>query len=52
VSSGWGRRRSASVLELRRLRKQPNARLKKSVISKLATLKKLYNCPKEASVKL
>jgi hypothetical protein len=41
-----------SVLELRRPRKQPNARLKKSVISKLATLKKLYNCPKEASVKL
>ena len=39
------------MLELRRPRKQPNARLKESVISKLATLKKLYNCPKEASVK-
>jgi hypothetical protein len=40
------------VLELRRLRKQLNAKLKESVISKLATLKKLYNCLKEASAKL
>ena len=39
------------MLELRRPRKQLNARLKESVISKLATLKKLYNCPKEASTK-
>jgi hypothetical protein len=39
------------VLELRRLRKQLNARLKESIISKLTTLKKLYNYPKEASVK-
>jgi hypothetical protein len=38
-----------SVLELRRPR---NARLKESIISKLATLKKLYNCLKKASVKL
>jgi hypothetical protein len=29
-----------------------NTRLKESVTSKLATLKKLYNCPKEGSVKL
>ena len=49
VSSGRERRRSVTELELRRLRKQPNARLKESVISKLATLKKLYNCPKEGS---
>jgi hypothetical protein len=35
-------------LRLRRLRKQLNARLKESVISKPATLKKLYNYPKEA----
>jgi hypothetical protein len=41
-----------SELELRRPRKQLNARLKESVISKLATLKKLYNCSKEGSVKL
>jgi hypothetical protein len=40
------------VLELRRPRKQPNARLKESMISKLATLKKLYNCLKKASIKL
>ena len=40
------------MLKLRRPRKQPNARLKKSVISKLATLKKIYNCLKEASAKL
>jgi hypothetical protein len=40
------------VLELRRLRKQLNIKLKESVISKLAMLKKLYNCLKEASVKL
>ena len=52
VSSGQGRRRSVTESELRRPRKQPNARLKESVISKLATLKKLYNCPKEASAKL
>jgi hypothetical protein len=51
MSSRQGRRRSVSRLELRRLRKQLNARLKESVINKLATLKKLYNCPKEASVK-
>ena len=36
-----------SELELRRPKKQLNARLKESVRSKLATLKKLYNCPKE-----
>jgi hypothetical protein len=41
-----------SKLELRRPRKQLNARLKESVIIKLATLEKLYNCPKEGSVKL
>ena len=40
-----------SELKLRRPKKQPNARLKESVISKLATLKKLYNCPKEASAR-
>jgi hypothetical protein len=39
------------MLELRRLRKQPNIRLKESVISKLIILKKLYNCLKEASAK-
>jgi hypothetical protein len=43
VSNRRERRRSVSKLELRRLRKQPNARLKESVRSKLATLKKLYN---------
>jgi hypothetical protein len=37
--------------QLTLLRKLPNARLKKSVISKRATLKKLYNCPKEASAR-
>ena len=52
MNSGRGRRRSVSESKLRRLRKQPNARLKESVINKLTTLKKLYNCPKEASVKL
>ena len=41
VSSGRERRRSVSESELRRPRKQPNARLKESVINKLATLKKL-----------
>jgi hypothetical protein len=51
VSSRQERRRSVSELELRRLRKLLNARLKKSVISRLATLKKLYNCPKEASAR-
>jgi hypothetical protein len=51
VSSGRERRRSVSESELRRPRKQPNARLKESVINKLATLKKLYNCPKEASAR-
>jgi hypothetical protein len=40
------------VLELRRLRKQLNIRLKESIISKLAILKKLYNCLKKASIKL
>jgi hypothetical protein len=39
------------VLELRRLRKQLNTRLKESVISKLTMLKKLYNCLKEVSAK-
>ena len=38
-----------SELELRRPKKQLNAKLKESAISKLATLKKLYNYPKEAS---
>jgi len=52
VSSGQERRRSVIKLELRRPRKQLNARLKESVISRLITLKKLYNCPKEASVRL
>ena len=51
ISSRQGRRRSVTKLELRRLRKQLNARLKESAISKLATLKKLYNCPKEASAR-
>ena len=41
-----------SKSELRRPRKQPNARLKESVVNKRATLKKLYNCPKEASARL
>ena len=49
VNSGQERRRNVSDSELRRLRKQLNAKLKESVISKLATLKKLYNYPKEAS---
>lgn len=52
VSNGRGRRRSVTNLKLRRLRKQLNARLKESVIDRLATLKKLYNCLKEASAKL
>jgi hypothetical protein len=47
VSSRRERRKSVSELELRRPKKQPNARLKESVRSKPATLKKLYNCPKE-----
>jgi hypothetical protein len=51
VSNGQGRRRSATNSKLRRLKKQPNARLKESVIDRLATLKKLYNCLKEASAK-
>jgi hypothetical protein len=49
VSSGRGRRQSKTNSKLRRPRKQLNARLKESAISKLATLKKLYSCPKEAS---
>ena len=49
VSSGRERRKSVSELELRRPKKQPNARLKESVRGKLATLKKLYNYPKEVS---
>jgi hypothetical protein len=51
VSSRQERRRSVSESELRRPKKQRNARLKESVISKLATLEKLYNCPKEASAR-
>ena len=49
MSSGRGRRKSVTSRRLKRLRKQLNVRLKESVISKLATLKKLYNCPKEVS---
>ena len=49
MSSGRGRRQSGIRSGLRRPRKQPNARLKESVIKKLATLQKLCNCPKEAS---
>ena len=52
VNSGRERRRSVTESELRRPGKQPNARLKESATSKPATLKKLYNCPKKASVKL
>ena len=41
VSNGHGRRRSVTESGLRRLRKQLNARLKESMINKLATLQKL-----------
>jgi hypothetical protein len=51
VSSRRGRRQTETESELRRPRKQLNARLKESVINKLATLKKRYNYPKEASVR-
>ena len=49
VSSRQGRRKSVTSRRLKRLRKQLNVRLKESVISKLATLKKLYNRLKEVS---
>ena len=42
------RRKSVSSLRLRRLQKKLNAGLKKSVIKRFRTLKKLYNYPKEA----
>ena len=51
ISSRQERRKSIISRRLKRLKKQLNVRLKESVISKLATLKKLYNCPKEVSGK-
>jgi hypothetical protein len=41
-----------SSLRLRRLQKKLNAGLKKSVIRRFRTLKKLYNYPKEAEAGL
>jgi hypothetical protein len=44
-------RRGVSELELRRLRKQPNARLEESVISKLATPKQAVQLPQRSTSK-
>jgi hypothetical protein len=48
VCSKQERRKSVSSLRLRRLQKKLNAGLKKSVINRFRTLKRLYNYPKEA----
>jgi hypothetical protein len=49
VWPGRGRRKSETGSRPRRQKKQLNARWKESVKGRLATLKKLYNCPKEAT---
>lgn len=52
VYSKQERRKSVSSLGLRRLQKKLNGGLKKSVIRRFRTLKKLYNYPKETEAGL
>ena len=52
MSGRQERRKSVSSLGLRRLQKKLNGGLKKSVIRRFRTLKKLYNYPKETEAGL